>query len=236
MNNTEETLALVMPIYNEEDIIEKVITDWDNALKNLSINYKIFAYNDGSQDKTGEILAQITDKMPNLVVINQPNSWHGPTILRGYRDNAPNFTWIFQMDADNEMGAQDFHKMWEKRNEFDFLIAKRDGREQSFSRKLISFASRVCIRFFYGNGPWDVNSPYRLMRSEKFIEWFNKLPPKTLSPNMILSGIVARKKIKFTQIPTPCSQRKTGIELKHAKLFKTAIKSFWQCMVFAFTI
>lgn len=231
-----ENLAVIMPVYNEEDIIETVINEWIYELNKLKIDYKLFAYNDGSTDKTGEILDRIANINPNLIIIHQKNSWHGPTILKGYKDNAPSFNWLFQIDSDREMGPEDFHQLWEKRLDYDFLIATRKDRPQTLTRKLISFVSRLCVGIFYGNGPWDVNSPYRLMNSAKFIDLFNLLPENTLSPNMIIAGVVAKKKFKFYEHPIHCAQRQTGIELKKIKLLKTSIKSFWQTFLFSFIV
>lgn len=231
-----ENLAVIIPVYNEEAIIETVINEWIDELNKLNIDYKIFAYNDGSTDNTEVILKKIESVQPNLLIINKQNSWHGPTILKGYKDNAPNFSWVFQVDADREMKAQDFYKLWEKRSKYDFLIVRRKNRPQNFIRKVTSFMSRLCIKFFYGIGAWDVNSQYRLMRSEKFIDWFLKLPDDTLSPNMIITGIVAKKKLKFLEVPVDCIERQTGQALNTLKLLKTSIKSFWQVIAFSFVV
>lgn len=232
-----ENLAVIIPVYNEEEIIETVINEWIFELDKLNIDYKIFAYNDGSKDKSEEILEKLASEKPQLVAINKENSWHGPTILRGYRENSPNFEWLLQIDSDREMSPKDFNKLWDKRTENDFLIAIRKDRPQSFTRSLISFISRICVKLFYGfGGPWDVNSPYRLMKSEKFIDLFNQIPESTLSPNIIISGYVAKKKIKFLELPIHCAQRKTGKSLNSLKLLKTATKSFFQTLTFSFIV
>lgn len=227
-----DRLAVIMPVYNEEEIIETVLNDWLCELDKLKIDYKMFVYNDGSKDNSANIIASVAKKNSNLIFINQQNMWHGPTILKGYKNAVSDFNWIFQVDSDNEMGPESFHKLWEQRNNFDFLIVIREGRLQSSIRKFISIMSRLCIRFFYGKGgPWDVNSPYRLMRVEKFKDTFDKLPENTLSPNMILSGIAAGKKMRIFECPVPCNVRKTGKALNSIKLLKTSVKSFRQTMV-----
>lgn len=229
-------LAVVMPVYNEEGAIGAVIEKWTSELDKLQIDYNIFAYNDGSKDNTAAILEELAKTQPKLVAINKANSGHGATILKAYRDNAPNYTWIFQMDSDDEMGPEGFASLWEKRHDYDFLIGIRDGRLQQLPRKIISFVSRACVKIFYGfNGVWDVNSPYRLMRSEKFVDLFNKIPEDTFAPNVIISGFVARKKLKFYQIPVPCKLRQTGeVSIKKWKLLKAAAKSFLQTITFSF--
>lgn len=230
-------LAVIIPVYNEEAIVETVINEWLVEFNKHDIDYSVFVYNDGSSDNTLEILENLAKKNPQLVVINQENSWHGPTILRGYKEKAKDFEWIFQIDADREVGPDDFVKLWDKRFEYDFLIAKRFHRKQILSRKIISFISRFCVKLFYGfNGPWDVNSPYRLMKSQVFMNIFNQLPDKTLSPNMIIAGVVAKKKISYFEYPLDWEQRKTGSALSKLKLLRTSIKSFLQCMIFSFKV
>lgn len=228
-----EKLAVIVPVYNEEAIIEFVVKEWLNTLNKLNIEYQIFVYNDGSTDNTGNILELIAKENDKLIVIHQKNKWHGPTILNGYKEHCKNFDWIFQIDADNEMSPQGFEQLWENRQNNDLLMIIRNKRKQTEIRKVISWASRMCIRIFYGKGPWDVNSPYRLMKSKQFTEFFNKIPPNTLSPNMILSGIAAKRKMKIYQIPILCEERKTGKAINGIKLLKTAIKSFWQTVMFS---
>lgn len=233
-----EKLAVVMPVYNEEGAIGAVIEKWATELDKLQIDYNIFAYNDGSKDNTATILEEIAKKQPKLIVVNKENSGHGPTILKAYRDNAAKYSWIFQMDSDDEMEPEGFAAIWEKRNDYDFLVGIRDGRLQQLPRKIISFVSRLCVKIFYGfNGIWDVNSPYRLMRSEIFADLFNKIPEDTFAPNVIVSGFVARKKLRFYEAHVPCRLRQTGeVSIKKWKLLKAAIKSFWQTIIFSFEL
>ena len=50
-------LAIIMPVYNEQDIIKKVINDWKNVLNKK--DFDIIIVNDGSKDKTRSILNHI---------------------------------------------------------------------------------------------------------------------------------------------------------------------------------
>ena len=146
-----EKLAVIMPVYNEEGAIASVLEKWVNKFDSMCIDYLINVYNDGSKDNTAEILAQSSQKFIGKVrVCNKLNSGHGPTILQGYNDatNA-GYTWVFQIDSDDEMGPEKFDKLWEQREKYDFLVGVRDGRKQLFSRKVISFISRLCVRVFF---------------------------------------------------------------------------------------
>ena len=121
---------------------------------------------------------------------------------------------------------------------YDFLVGIRDKRIQSLPRKIISMVSRLTIKIFYGiNGPYDVNSPYRLIRSEKFLNLFEQIPSDTFAPNVIISGFVANKNLSFFETPVDCKLRQTGeVSIQKLKLLKAAIKSFIQTIKFSFKL
>ncbi len=231
-------LAVIMPVYNEEGAIKDVVEKWTQELNKHRINYNICVYNDGSKDNTAKILEELVHKEPRLIAVNKANSGHGPTILTGYRQCSQGYDWIFQIDSDDEMGTVGFIELWNKREDYDFLLGIRDKRVQQLPRKIISAVSRLCIKTFYGTGgPWDVNSPYRLIRSEKFKDLFNQIPDNTFAPNVIISGYAAKKKLRVFETPVKCTFRTTGeVSIKKWKLLKAAAKSFVQTIKFSFEV
>ena len=229
-------LCVVVPVYNEEGAIENVLREWTAMLDGLGISYEIHAWNDGSRDATGAILARCAAASGGRVVArDKPNSGHGPTILGGYRIAADRAEWVFQIDSDDEMGPDSFPDLWNRREHFDFLLGRRDGRVQPLPRKIVSFVSRLSIRLFYGRGGvWDVNSPYRLMRSSVFRPFFQAVPGNTFAPNVILSGLAARYRLRCLETPVPQHDRTTGeVSIKKWKLLKAAARSFRQTIAFA---
>lgn len=121
-------LAVVIPVYNEELAIAGVLRDWSAVLDSLGMKYVIAEYNDGSQDRTKEVLAETEIALKGkILVVNKENSGHGPTILQGYKEYAPKSDWIFQIDSDNEMQPDGFAELWRARGEYDFLLGYRGG-------------------------------------------------------------------------------------------------------------
>jgi glycosyltransferase involved in cell wall biosynthesis len=226
-------LVVVMPVYNEEGSIGAVIRKWDHALAELGIDFTICVYNDGSRDGTQKILAELSATLANVVIRNKTNSGHGPTILGGYRENVA-ASWIFQIDSDDEMGPESFELLWSKRADYDLLIGRRFGRTGSFARKVISFISRLTVATLYGHGVWDVNSPYRLLRSRAFQDLFPVIPPDTFAPNVIVSGWACQRGLRIFETNVPNTERKTGtVSIKKWKLMKAAARSFRQTIAFA---
>ncbi len=226
-------LALILPVYNEEEIIENVIQKWSVTFESLNIDYEIFAYNDGSLDKSSEILNKIAQKNEKLIVINKNNTGHGATILQGYRECCESFEWIFQADSDNEIDTAEFTQLWENRANYDFLTGKRIYEKRALSRKIVSSVARNLVQILCGKGVSDVNCPYRLMKTEKFKELFKKIPHDTFSPNVIISSFVNKNKLAFFELPVTWQKRTTGsVSIKKIKLFKASIKAFWQTVDF----
>lgn len=233
-----ERLCVVMPVYNERAAIGSVLEKWDSALKRLGIDYEIRPYNDGSRDDSLEVMRQVASQLgARINVKDKPNGGHGNTILTGYREAAADgFDWIFQIDSDDEMGPERFNELWSHRSDYDFLVGIRDGRVQALPRKVISFVSRLCVKLFYGKSIWDVNTPYRLMRTSVFKPFYEAIPLTTFAPNVILSGLAARHKLRCFETRVPQHDRTTGeVSIKKWKLLKAAAKSFWQTILFAMT-
>lgn len=204
-------LVIVIPVYNESEIIETVIKDWYDTLAFLKIDsYVIKVYNDGSTDETLSKLRLLERNYNGIVeVVDKPNSGHGPTILKGYKDST-DCDWIFQVDSDNEIPARYFEKFWELRNDYDLILGNRTKRGASFFRSLMTLIAKITIFILYGGGIKDVNIPYRLMRQSMFKDYFNEIPSKTFTPNIILSGIATRDKLRMLTLNVESQYRTTG--------------------------
>ncbi len=219
-----------MPVFNEQECIVDVVKSWQGALSSLDINFQIFALNDGSTDKTAEVLRAFNgDSM--VKVINKPNSGHGPTILAGYHKAAGTADWLFQCDSDDEMPSEYFASLWTKRQEFDALFGYRFGRVQNIGRRIISVCSRLVVKLLFGRGVVDVNTPYRLIRSNLLQPIVRQIPADTFAPNVIISGTLARAGVRIYNHPVPHLQRRTGsVSIVKWKLWKSAFRSFWQTL------
>ncbi len=227
-------LKIIIPVYNEEGSISSVIEDWTDTLNSLDIDFIICTFNDGSKDQTLRILNDLVKINSRLQVFDKPNSGHGPTILKGYKENM-DAEWLFQVDSDNELRAYEFEKFWKTRNNYDFLIGNRIQRNSPLPRVITTTISRLVVGFFYGNKVKDVNAPFRLMRTSKFFDEVMKIPDATFAPNLIVSGIANKKRLRIKQFDVKHHDRETGeVSIKKWKLLKAAFKSLFQTIVFRF--
>jgi dolichol-phosphate mannosyltransferase len=226
-------LAVVIPVYNEEEIIGTVINDWYNCLTSLNINFEIHLYNDGSKDNTQFEIRKAAENKPQVVLHNKENSGHGPTILKAYKENHSS-NWLFQVDSDNEISSTYFPELWNEREKYDFLIGQRQYSNRPVARRIVSWFAKISVHLFYKKGITDVNIPYRLMRTSKFLHFFQTIPVTTFAPNVIITGIALKNKFRIKKINVEYKSRQTGkVSIKKFKLLKSSLKSLFQTIKFS---
>jgi len=222
-------VCVVMPVYNEEEIVAEVAERWLEVLDSLGLDYELAAIVDGATDDSEQVLRAVAERHRRLVVDVKPNSGHGPTILRGYRRGAATADWVFQTDSDDEMPAACFGELWELRHEADAVIGIRSGRNQPPGRRAITRAARLTARAAFGCRLADVNCPYRLMRSSALVPLLAVIPDDTFAPNVAISGLLARSGARMLEVPVPHRHRATGVvSILGLRALRAAVRSFGQ--------
>jgi len=197
-----------MPVYNEGAAVESVVTSWTSVLDGLAIDYEFRIYDDGSTDATGLRLEALAARLPRLCVTRQSNRGHGPTVLRGYAEAGGR--WIFQTDSDDEIPADAFADLWPRRRDADVVIGVRTGRTSDAARRALTWGAAAVVRCLYGRSVADVNVPFRLMRTDALRRMLPRVPADTFAPNVILSGLFARDRLTWIEVPVPARPRATG--------------------------
>ena len=93
------SLTVIVPCYNEESLIEKSHFRICSVLQTMPILSKIIYINDGSQDRSGELLDRIAETDRNVKVLHfSRNFGHQPAVTAGIRHCTSDVAVI--MDAD----------------------------------------------------------------------------------------------------------------------------------------
>jgi len=235
MSHARLDLAVVIPVFNEQGTIEKIIRAWDRELRRLGVSFEIHVYDDGSFDDTVTAVRSLASNLPNLIGHRWKNLGHGPTTLRGYREHSGRAEWLFQVDSDDEMGPDWFYKLWDIRTHHDFIAGRRYERKSSLSRKLVTLGARIAAHALYGPCIYDVNCPYRLMRSSAFARCFGTIPEDTFAPNILISGFAAHQNLKTVEIHIPHRSRYSGlVSVRKWQLVKCSLLSIYQTIRYRF--
>lgn len=227
------SLIVVMPVYNEEACIPQVIQFWLDQMSSIE-GSRLLLIDDGSKDGTGAILDRIAGKDSRLEVIHQKNGGHGNAVLHGYRralEEGP--TWIFQVDSDDQIPADDLKKLWDRRSESPFILGRRAKRIDPWHRLIISRINRGMTRILFGVVVRDPNVPFRLMKADLLQELLKKIPADTFAPNIFLTVLARKRGLDTLDIPVTHKIRESGTpSLNLRKLAKVCAK----CVVDALRI
>ncbi len=226
---TKKKLLIVIPVYNEQSIINKVIEDWLKIVKKYKGHLLII--NDGSTDLTLRKIKQIKSK--KIILISQNNQGHGIAALNGYKYGIKNsFRFIFQVDSDNQFSVKNFPKFWSLRNKYDLVLGHRKNRRDPLSRLVITRMLKFFILFRFKIYILDANVPYRLINGEKLKRIINKIPEKTSIPNIWISILFNKNNIyKCFSIPVIHKLRRTGVVwILKWRLVKFCINAFLELL------
>ena len=95
------SISMVLPAYNEEENICRAVQCADAALDATGLETELIVVNDGSRDRTGDILEALRGQYSRLRVVEHfPNGGYGAALRAGF--DAASGEWIFQSDADNQ--------------------------------------------------------------------------------------------------------------------------------------
>lgn len=175
--NISRRILVVLPAYNEEENIGDLLSQIQFALeKDSKTDYKVFVVNDGSRDKTEEIVKKMSETMPIELIVHEVNQGLGATIRDGlYRavnDSNKNDI-IITMDADATHNPGLILRLMRMIIEgHDVVIASRfqPGARVIglvWYRKLLSILASIIFRITYPiKGVKDYTCGYRAIRAD----------------------------------------------------------------------
>ena len=100
--NNEIFLSVVMPAYNEENRIGRTLEAGDQYLRKQMFDYEILVVNDGSSDKTAEVVKGYESQIKGLRLIdNAQNNGKGYVVRQGILEARGKYR-LF-MDSDNSV-------------------------------------------------------------------------------------------------------------------------------------
>lgn len=217
-----EKLYIVIPAYNEQDTIKGVIDDWYPIVEKIGGESKIVVVNDGSKDRTAEILEEYSESHERLIGLTKENGGHGAAILYGYRYALEaGAEYVFQTDSDGQTVSSEFWDFWEQRKNYDMVIGHRAKRKDGFSRVLVTKVLKfVLLLLFHVNIP-DANTPFRLMRADTLAHYLPLIPPDYNLSNVIISVIYKKKNLAVRYIPITFRPRQGGVNsINMKKIFR----------------
>lgn len=158
------SISVIIPAYNDEQTIAKLVRDTDCLLQELCRDYEIVCINDGSRDGTLAVLTEIARKNKHVRVLNhEVNQGYGRTIKQLYYAGTKEL--VFSLPGDYQFAPKELLTMAQGLRQHDLVIGHRVKRNDPPRRKLQSHIYNFMLRLFYGISYKDVNS-IKLFRRE----------------------------------------------------------------------
>lgn len=187
-----DTLYVVMPAYNEEENIEEVVSSWYPVLEGKSPESRLVVADAGSKDKTHEILLRMKENMPQIDIISDTGTFHGPKVIALYNYAIANGAdYIFQTDSDGQTLPEEFGAFWDMRTAYKGIFGHRkvrgDGKSRAFVEKVVCFLLKL---YFHVKVP-DANAPFRLMNAQTVAKYIGRLDKDYNLPNIMMTTYFA---------------------------------------------
>lgn len=138
--NSSPEVSVVMPCYNEQDVIPYTIPQLVQAFTKAGHRLELVACDNGSTDRTGEIIKGfIAQGLPVVYHRIEQNAGYGNGII----ESLPICTapWVCIIAADGQVDAEDAARLFEVVKHTDGMVlgkVRRRFRMDGFARKVVS--------------------------------------------------------------------------------------------------
>ncbi|GAB4191857.1 MAG: glycosyltransferase family 2 protein [Coleofasciculaceae cyanobacterium] len=169
--------SLVLPVYNEEGAIAATLDELQTILRSAGCDYEIITVNDGSSDRTGEILRDRSD----VRLIEHPrNRGYGAALKTGIRH--AKYPLIVITDADGTYPNERIPQLVSLTAQADMVVGARIGANVQYStlRKIPKWFLVRFAQWVAQSSIPDLNSGLRVFR-KSVVERFIKILPDTFS-------------------------------------------------------
>jgi len=222
-------ISLVVPVYNEAEIIEESIGVFTKALQRITENFEIIVVDDGSKDATQAILKRLSDRNDRLrVLYNQKNMGSGASLWRGFREAKGEY--VISNFADRPFNMEELPALIDICNSgsVDFIIGVRKNRlANSLFRKGTSLLNFFIVKVLFGVNVGDFQ--FVQMYKKEIIDKIHIVSNHTfVAPEIIIKALSLG--YRYKEYCTDFYPRSKG-KAKYSN-FHLILRSAWEILVF----
>lgn len=194
-----DSLSVFFPIYNEEKNILIMVEKAIKVLETLGLKeYEIILVDDGSKDKSPEIIDNLAKKYDFIKAIHQSNGGYGLALRAGFAN--AKYDWVVYTDADGQFDFSEITKFLEKTNEADLIYSYKIKRRDPFFRTLAALGWALSLFIILGLRVKDIDTGFKMV-NRKVLE---KIPAlESTRGGMINAELVIKAKkygFRITQV------------------------------------
>ena len=139
MNSNVKKLSIVVPVFNDQEVLNELLVRLNPASKDICADTEIILIDDGSRDKSWEVIEQLKLKYPNIIGIKLARNFGQQNALAAGMDQATGDV-VVLMDSDLQDRPEDIHLLVEALFEHNttMAIAQWESRKDSFFKVFVS--------------------------------------------------------------------------------------------------
>lgn len=160
----EKSISIVMLVYNEAEIIEKVIRDYyDNVFVKLE-DAEFIVAEDGSTDGTKDILDRLSKELNIRLVSGTARKGY----VQAYKDSIrlPEKNYIFFTDSSGKHYPEDFWDMYPYLDKYDIVSGYKVKRKDPLYRIVMTKVFNGLVNLYFGTKFRDIDSGFKIIRTE----------------------------------------------------------------------
>lgn len=158
-------ISIVVPFYNEEDNVGDLLAEIRTVMSTLGKSYEVLCVNDGSRDRTGEILRDLARQWPECRPLDFAAN-HGQACGLYYAIHQARAPIVATLDGDGQNDPADIPKLLAILGDADLVAGRRANRNDSWLRKRMSrFANAIRSRILR-DGVRDSGCGLKVFRRE----------------------------------------------------------------------
>lgn len=199
-------ISIVVPFYNEEDNIEELYEQLSRVLKGLGVSYELIFINDGSTDRSHELLLKLFASDRTVKVIRLRKNFGQTAALQAGFDHARGEI-IISMDGDLQHDPEDIPQLLAPMEEgYDIVSGWRKERKDNFLlRRFPSWVANRIMRLLSGVKIHDFGTTFKAYRRDVLegIRLYGEL-------HRFIPALISRTGVKITEVPIKNVVRQKG--------------------------
>lgn len=158
-------LTVVVPVYNEEENLLRVEQEFLDYFKTAKVSCKVLFVNDGSQDKSQELIEAISARDARFEYISfTQNEGLSAAIKAGF--DYVDTELVGYIDADLQTTPQDFNTLLLEMGDCALVTGVRADRKDLFIKNVSSKIANGIRRAFTKDGMDDTGCPLKIIKTE----------------------------------------------------------------------
>ena len=203
----KKKISLVIPIYNEEKLIEKNIEKINFFLSKNFRKFEIIVVESGSTDKSLYICKKMEKKYKNLkLIVEKKRNGFGAALKKGFKLSSGNIISLFTIDFPFDL--KHYLKVPRLLEEYDCVLSYRINDDRSLFRKFQSNIFNIVAKRLLSLKVKNINSALKVYKSN-FIKKLNIKSNGWLIDTEIVFNI-QKKNLNIIEIPVQINHRREG--------------------------